>query len=223
MDPVPFECRSLDAILGGGVERGCVTLIYGEAGSGKTNLCLVLSRNVVRQGKKAFYIDTEGVSMERLRQISGDDYDEVLKNILVSEIHTFQEQEKMVERAVKLADANEEIDLIVLDSISMYYRSSSRGEASQRKDLSAQSTNLLRIARKRRIPVVITTQVFTDVDTGTFEALGGHALHHNAKTILRLDRVSLGRRKAVVMKHRHMPEGAVAEFLITQEGISCPG
>lgn len=222
MEAIPLGCQSLDDVLGGGVERGCVTLIYGEAGSGKTNLCLVLSRNVAREGKKVFYIDTEGVSMERLGQISGEDFDEVLKNVLVSEIHTFQEQEKMVERAVKLADANEDIGLIILDSISMYYRSTSRGEAAHRKDLSGQSTSLLRIARKRKIPVVITTQVFTDVDKGTFEALGGHALHHNAKTIIRLDKVSVGMRRAVVMKHRHVPEGVAAEFAITHDGISCP-
>jgi len=221
VEAVPFGCASLDSILGGGVEPGCVTLIYGEAGTGKTNLCLILARNVTKSGKKAIYIDTEGVSLERLRQISGDDFDTVSKNILFSEVHSFEEQEKMVDKAVKLAEANEEIGLIIVDSISMYYRASSRGEPSIRKTMSKQAVSLLRVARKRKIPVLITSQVFTDVDTGNYEALGGHVLHHSAKAIIRLDRVAAGRRRAVLMKHRHMAEGTAAEFRIVQEGIAC--
>jgi len=34
VDRIPFECSALDALLDGGVEGGCVTLLYGEAGTG---------------------------------------------------------------------------------------------------------------------------------------------------------------------------------------------
>ena len=51
MDKIPFECASLDQMLGGGIEPACVSLLYGEAGSGKTNLCLVMTRNIASQGK----------------------------------------------------------------------------------------------------------------------------------------------------------------------------
>ncbi|TLZ91635.1 MAG: DNA repair and recombination protein RadB, partial [Methanobacteriota archaeon] len=57
---VALGCRALDDLLGGGVEEGCITLLHGEAGSGKTNFCLQLARNVVRAGHKVIYIDTEG-------------------------------------------------------------------------------------------------------------------------------------------------------------------
>jgi DNA repair protein RadB len=33
-------------MLSGGIESGCLTLIYGEAGTGKTNLCLTLAKNL---------------------------------------------------------------------------------------------------------------------------------------------------------------------------------
>ena len=201
------------------METDCVTLLYGEAGTGKTNLCLVLARNVVLQGKKVIFIDTEGVSMERLRQISGDDFEEIVRSLLVSEVHSFQEQERMVEKAIKLAEANQDIGLIVVDSISMFYRMSSRGDS--RKTMTQQSTGLLGVARQRKIPVIITSQVFTDIDKGTYEALGGHVLHHCAKSIVRLDRVGVGKRRAVVMKHRHVAEGTAAEFRIVQDGIVC--
>ncbi|MFQ6059790.1 MAG: ATPase domain-containing protein [Thermoplasmata archaeon] len=77
-----IECESLDDLLEGGVESGCLTLLYGEAGSGKTNICLQLARNVARK-KKVAYIDTEGVSVERLKQICGKNYNRIMRNILI--------------------------------------------------------------------------------------------------------------------------------------------
>ena len=61
-----LKCKPLDNLIGGGLERNTVTEIYGEAGSGKTNLCLQASRECVNAGEKVAYIDTEGVSVERL-------------------------------------------------------------------------------------------------------------------------------------------------------------
>ncbi|MEM0448332.1 MAG: DNA repair and recombination protein RadB [Methanomassiliicoccales archaeon] len=222
MDKVPFGCRTLDELLEGGIELGSVTLIYGEAGTGKTNLCLVLSRNIALQGRKVLYLDTEGISLERYRQICGHDFDEILKATLISEVHSFEDQEKMVDRAVKLAEVNPDVGLIVVDSISMHYRLTSREEDRvERKSLTSQSLKLLGVARKRSIPIILTSQVYTDVEHGTFEPLGGHSLMHNAKTLLRLEKVSLGRRRATLMKHRHIEEGRSAEFRLVQNGIEC--
>src|SRR2546430_17393440 len=88
--------RDLGDLLGGGVEEGCITLLHGEAGSGKTNFCLQLARNVVRAGRKVIYIDTEGVSLDRLQQICGDDFDVVAKNILFSEPYSFEDRKSVV-------------------------------------------------------------------------------------------------------------------------------
>jgi DNA repair protein RadB len=217
-----FECDALDALLDGGVESSCVTLIYGEAGTGKTNLCLVLARNVAKQGKKVVYLDTEGVSLDRFRQVSGEGFEKLLKSVLFFEASSFDEQEKMVDKAIKLAEGNLDVELIIIDSLTMFYRLTAREEErTERRSLTSQSVKLLGIARKRDIPVVLTSQVYTDVERKTFESLGGHSLHHNAKTIISLEKVSPGRRKAVLKKHRHIAEGKSADFRLVETGISC--
>ncbi|HLE54217.1 MAG TPA: DNA repair and recombination protein RadB [Thermoplasmata archaeon] len=218
---VALGCRALDDLLGGGVEEGCITLLHGEAGSGKTNVCLQLARNVVRAGKKVIYIDTEGVSMDRLAQICGEDFEIVAKNILFSEPYDFEEQEELIEKAVKIAESKADVGLIVIDSITMHYRLTMRDETrrDERYSLTRQIAKLLRVSRRREIPVVVTSQVYTDIDTGKFLPLGGHMLSHNAKTIVRLEKAGPSRRLAVLEKHRHREEGSRAAFRITQDGL----
>jgi DNA repair protein RadB len=213
-------CGPLDDLLKGGVEEGCLTLVYGEAGSGKTNLCIQLARNVSLSGKKVLYLDAEGVSPERIQQIFGKDYESLLKNVLFSDVHSFEEQERMVDKAAQLTEKNADVELIILDSATMHYRMTRKDEERMdRKSLTNQLTILLRVARKRKIPVVLTSQVYTDIDKGTYEPLGGHILLHNSKSIIKLEKVGLNIRRATLMKHRHLAEGKIAEFKITGRGL----
>lgn len=218
----PIECESLDNLLGGGIESGSVTSLYGEAGSGKTNICLQLTRNVVMNGKKVIFIDTEGVSLKRLEQICGENFDKVAKDILFFTPYSLEDQEKNVEDAVHLVEAKENIGLIILDSATVHYRATfgEEYEADGRKSLGRQVNLLLQISRKKDIPVVITTQVYTDTKTNTFEPIGGHALMHYAKAIIKLEKFGNGGlRKAIIRKYRWRPEGISAEFKLTEKGV----
>lgn len=218
---VPLGAKSIDDLLGGGFEGGCITLIYGEAGSGKTNLCLQLARNVVRAGKKVIYIDTEGVSMERLEQMCGDDFEVVAKNILFTEPYSFDEQDDLIEKAVRITETSPEVGLIVIDSATMHYRLTQREEA-RRDDLQTltrQIAKLVRVSRKVGIPVVATSQVYTDIETGRFLPLGGHMLTHSAKTIVELSKTGPSTRVARLVKHRSAEEGRGVKFRLTGAGV----
>jgi len=211
----------LDDLLQGGLEGGAITLFFGEAGSGKTNICLQVARNVALAGKKVVYIDTEGVSLERLQQIAGDDYEEVMKNILFFEPHSFDDQEKFVDKAARLAESSLEIGVIILDSATIHYRLTRNDEERGiRKSLSPQLAKLLAVARSKDVPIVLTSQVYTDIEKGTFEPLGGHVLLHNAKAIVKLEKVGTGTRRAIIVKHRHLEEGKRAEFKLTKTGVA---
>lgn len=223
---MPLDCDSVDTLLGGGFEAGAITEIYGEAGSGKTNVCLQLARHILKEGKKVIYIDTEGLSKDRMSQIFGKDFDKLVKNMLIFEPFNFEEQEGIVEKAVSLATKNKDIGLVILDSATCHYRIELAKELdnkAERRSFIHQITDLLRLCRHRVIPIIITSQVYTDLDKGVYKPLGGHMLRHNAKIIIRLDKDETvpGKRIAVLMKHRSLAEEESAEFYLTRNGIEC--
>ncbi len=115
---------------------------------------------------------------------------------------------------------NRDIGLIILDSTTTHYRLSRVEEQKEeRYSLTRQVTKLMAAARRKDIPVVITSQVYTDIDRGTFEPLGGHMLSHNAKDILRLEKAGRNLRRLTVAKHRHLQEGLAAKFSLTDRGL----
>ncbi len=215
---IPTGSKCLDSILGGGVETGTVTQFYGPSGSGKTTVCLMLARSAVVMGYKVAYIDTEGISPERVKQIFGDE--SLFSNVYVYEVYQFKEQSLALKEADKLC-RKENVKLIVVDSFTSLYRSELEDENRQvkvKRELTTQLTFLLGIARKYDLAVVITNQMFTDIKTGEDKPLGGMSIDHLSKVIVALERVGEVR-KAKLIKHRWLKEGAECEFRITDRGI----
>jgi DNA repair protein RadB len=212
---------SVDRLLGGGLETDSVTEIYGEGGSGKTLFCLEVGTRVAREGRWVFYVDTEGVSVDRLRAIAGDDLERILKRFLLSTPKDLAEQGRAVATAGALArEGKRPVGLIVIDSATFYYRLSLSGsdEDEARQALSLELADLVATALQTPVPVLLTNQVWRSVREGTLEPLGGSFLNHAAKTILRFDRLPGARRRAVLLKHRSLPE-STAEFRITGTGL----
>ncbi|MCQ2069832.1 MAG: DNA repair and recombination protein RadB [archaeon] len=218
MKRIPFGPKYLDNLLGGGLEPGSVTLFYGEAGCGKSNLCMQMAFNIIQTGKKVAYVDTEGLSSDRLMQIFKDE--KLVKNLLVFHVHSFSEQSNAVDQIARIAK-NGMVGLVVVDSMTMFYRLN-YDNMELRNDFVRQTEVILNLAREYEIPVMITSQVYTNLSTGSIEFLGGHAMHHNAKTIIKLEMRGNGVRTAVIKKHRSLPEGRAAMFKISEDGITDP-
>lgn len=217
---LPSNCKPLDDLLGGGFESGVVTQIFGEAGSGKTNVCLQLAIECVKGGKKAIYIDTEGISADRFKQIAGENAKDIAKDIIIFEPHSFEEQYAAVRETEKISTEN--IGVIIVDSATAYYRFELDNDDSSirtRRELSNQIGFLHSLARKRDMVVLITNQVYTDINTNTLKPIGGSSLEHISKTIIQLEKAGSGSRRAKIWKHRSRPEGATCEFTITSDGI----
>ena len=223
VERLAFGCPSLDELLGGGVETSTVTELFGEAGSGKTNACLQLARNVVQTGKKVIYIDTEGVSMERLAQMCGEkeDFEKAAQDILFFQPTDFEQQDDAIKKAESLSGNTVDVGLIVVDSMTLFYRVNLGTEFSSesRMRLGRQANTLSIIAREREIPVVITAQVYHDPETSMVHPVGGHFIKHTAKAIIKLEKLPKGIRRARVIKHRSIPSGREALFRIADEGF----
>ena len=219
--PLPTGCRGLDELIGGGVEEGIVTEVYGEGGSGKTSLALQLAVRCAEAGRQVVYLDTEGVSPERFRQIAGEEHKKVAKRILFFSPNSQEELEDNISRAIKLAEGDKEVGLVIVDTISVFYRQviGTKNESSARSLITNFVVRLFRLARSREIPVVVMNQVYFDPESQLTEPLGGQGIGHLAKTIVRLDRTGLGKRTAVLMKHRHRAEGATLRLHLTDRGL----
>ena len=203
-------------LLGGGFEEKIITEIFGEAGTGKTNICLQTARECVLQNKKVAYIDSEGVSIERLRQIiPKQKQEQSLKNILIFSPTTQTDQEKMIQNAIKIQD----LKLIIVDSLNVFYRlylDENKEECI--RSFSRQVVTLHKAARELDLIVLVSEQVFTDKN-GEVKPFTSRDVEHLVKTVVKLEKNGLGARQATIMKHRSEPEGKTASFSITQEGL----
>jgi DNA repair protein RadB len=222
---LPTGCAPLDALLGGGIEGGALTEVHGEAGAGKTNLCLQLAAQVARAGGRALYLDSEGFSPERLAQVAGPDLALVQRALLVERLATPMEQAKAAARAARIAKLVPEVRLVVVDSATLLYRVALAEGAgvAERRALLRQLHGLHGVARSRGIAVVVTNQVFSLPGEDGLHALGGHALRHLAACVLRLERgPAPGVRIATLVKHRARPEGLQAGFRLGSRGLESP-
>jgi DNA repair protein RadB len=221
-DPIPTGCEPVDELLGGGFERGGVTQVYGPPAAGKSNIVLSAAVEAATEGESSLYIDTEGLSVDRMEQIAsahpGGDLDGIASRIIVTEALTFEQQREAVQDASEFA---ERVDLIVLDSATGFYRleRTERDSGEALRAVARQITHLLSLARKHDIAVGFTNQVYTDPESETTSALGGHTLDHWSAVILRLDRFRGGNRRATLEKHQSREAGETAQFRITGDGL----
>ena len=231
---IPTGSAELERWLQGGYEQDIITTLYGPAGSGKSNLCVMAAAQQAARGKKVIYIDTEGgFSVTRLKQIAPES---IAKNIILFKATKFYEQCKAFDKLLELANKNPNMGLIIADSLTMLYRLE-LGEASQARDserariinsaLVKQLRILTEISRRKNIPVLVTNQVYSEfLSREDFEAgkekrvvmVAGDILRYWSKCIIELQNISQGKKRALLRKHRSMPEKEFI-FTITQRGI----
>jgi len=216
-------CEAIDWLLEGGYEKDVLTCIFGPPGSGKTNfLLLAMANSPALAKKKIVYIDTEGnFSLSRFKQLTTA-HEEILSRTIFLKPTTFEEQRKAFEKLRKLVTGK--VGVIMLDGAAMLYRlelAKDKDTYSVNRELGLQLSYLTEIARKQHIPVLVTNQVYADVDSGVegkTKMVGGDILRYASKCLIELKRFSGLRRAAVLRKHRSLPEKEVW-FTITDEGV----
>ncbi len=218
-------CGAMDWLLEGGYEKDVLTTLYGGPGTGKTNfLLLAVANSEQLAGKKIIYIDTEGnFSLSRFKQVCPE-YKDVLARVIFLRPTTFEEQRKAFEKLRRLV--TEKIGVIILDSAAMLYRlelGKNKDVYNVNRELGLQLSYLTEIARKKSIPVLVTNQVYADVDAPDgkeqrTKMVGGDILRYASKCLIEIKKRPDGTRVAFLRKHRSLPEKEV-RFRITDDGV----
>ena len=225
----------LNAWLNGGYEKDIITMIAGPPGSGKTNFSILASCSQSKDNKKVIFIDTEGgFSVDRVKQIVGENHEKILEKIFLLEPTNFEEQKKCFEKLL-IAVKKEQIGLIVVDGMAMLYRLE-LGDAIHSKDdsnireinreIATQMRVLAEISRKQEIPILITNQVYSGFVSeddwkkglkGEANIVGGDLFKYWSKCIIELKNEG-GKKKAILLKHRSLKPKELS-FEIRDEGI----
>lgn len=225
--------KSLDNVLGGGIETQAITETYGQFGSSKSQLGFQLSVNVQLPpekgglGRNCMFIDSEGTfSPNRIMSMAaakGMDPEEVLKNIFVARSFNSDHQILLVEKAQEMIQENN-IGLIVVDSLTSHFRSDfiGRGElAGRQQKLNRHLHHLQRLSDAFNLAVYVTNQVMSRPDIlfgDPTVPIGGHVLGHMSTVRVYLRKGREGTRIARIVDAPNLME-AEAIFKVTENGI----
>ena len=152
--------QKLDEFLSGGIPSSSITDIYGANGTGKTQLLLQISINVIKQGGTVLYYDTTGeFRPERILEMQKKQYSEIdiLNKIMVSRITNTSEQINSIKNIKP-----EKFSLIVIDNITDLFSYEYKSEESIFKKNSLfmkYMHDLSLIAINENIPIVISNMI----------------------------------------------------------------
>jgi DNA repair protein RadB len=186
---IPTGCKSIDDALGGGIPQEKLSLLYGEAETGKTTLSLQCAVNCAIMNYKTLFVDCDATfSTHRLSQIASGNLKKIAERILLMKPNNFYEQGTVIDHLANYVTNN--FGLVVFDTITSLYRS----EVSEfpektfklNRELNRQMAALAQIARTHKVAVLVTSQVRGVVNDffSEVEPVGTRVLKFWADTII---------------------------------------
>jgi DNA repair protein RadA len=226
--------KNLDELLDGGIETRAITELYGEYGTGKTQVCHTLCVTV-QQSKaednisRALYIDTENTFRpERIASIASArkiDPSVALENVIVAKAYNSSHQEVIVQESPNVINLHN-IKIMIVDSIVSHYRAEYLGRSvlSERQQRINRLLHiLLRIAETCKIAVVITNQIQSSPDAifgDPNKATGGNVMAHTSTYRLYLKKAGKNRIARMVDSPYHSEREIL--FALNEQGIGDP-
>jgi DNA repair protein RadA len=226
--------KNLDELLGGGIETRAITELYGEYGTGKTQICLTLCVTVQQNESednlsRALYVDTENTFRpERIASIASArkiDPNRALENIIVAKAYNSSHQEVIIQESANIINLNN-IKIMIVDSIVSHYRAEFLGRSflSERQQRINRLLHiLLRIAETCKVAVVITNQIQSSPDAifgDPHKATGGNVMAHASTYRLYLKKAGKNRIARMVDSPYHSEREIL--FTLNEQGIGDP-
>jgi len=228
--------KNLNNLLGGGIETQSVTEMFGQFGSGKTQIAFQLAVNVQRPVEdgglngNCLFLDAENTFRpDRIKQMADAlefDGTEVLNNIYTARCYNSDHQMILTEKAGELIK-EKNIKLLIVDSVTSNFRADfiGRGElAARQQKLNRHLHTLQRLSDVYNVAVYITNQVMSRPDIlfgDPTTPIGGHIIGHFSTHRLYLRKSKADTRIARIVDSPSLAEGETV-FRVTPEGIRDP-
>ena len=180
---------AMDELLGGGFETQSICEVFGEFGSGKTQIGHQLAVNTIlptSQGGlngEVFYIDTEDTFRpERIAQMAeavGMDPQDALDRIHVARAYNSAHQMLLVDEIKRMAKSID-VKLVIVDSLTSHFRAEFVGRgmlASRQQKLNKHLKELKQLSDVQNALVLVTNQVMSNPAAlwgDPTKAIGGH-------------------------------------------------
>jgi DNA repair protein RadA len=226
------------------METQSIVELYGEFGSGKTQVAHQIAVNVQLPQEmgglngSAIIIDTENTFRpERIAQMVGGlpasedrtwEPEEFLKHIHVARAYNSNHQMLLAENALdlaeKLKDSDKPVRLLIVDSVTAHFRAEYVGRgtlADRQQKLNKHLHALMRFGDLNNALIMVTNQVMAKPDTffgDPTKPVGGHVLGHTATFRMYLRKSKGEKRIARLVDSPNLPDGE-AVFSVTTPGI----
>jgi len=204
-----------------GFEPGKITMLFGNAATGKTTSCFQAAISVAETGGKVIFIDAEkSFNPERIEQICGHGSKEILENIFLIQPKDFTDQFFTIQKLKKMSK-NIKIKLIIVDTIGNHYRNEFKKDTEKYNErLLHNMQTLYSIARDYGKVVVLTNQVYADITSeNSNKMIGGRIVENLCKTIIELKKEDEIRTARLIKKDTNLSDNKIIEYVIKKEGL----
>ena len=225
--------KALNSLLGGGFETQAISELFGEFGSGKTQIahqCAVTVQMKVEDGGldgDVLIIDTENTFRpERIVQMAEAldlDPKKVLERIHVARAFNSHHQMLLAEKAREIAE-DYDIRLLIVDSLTSHFRAEYMGRgtlADRQQKLNKHMHDLLRFGDLNNCVIIVTNQVSSKPDAffgDPTRAIGGHIVGHTSTFRMYLRKSKGGKRIVRLIDSPNLPE-AEAVIQVDENGV----
>ena len=238
----------VDEMLGGGLETQAITELYGEFGSGKSQVVHQMAVNCqlpIELGGldgSCLYIDTENTFRpERIEQmVNGLEFDELpdgytippveefLKNIHIARAHSSDHQMLLIdaarELAAQVAESGKPVKLVIIDSLTGLFRAEYAGRgtlAGRQQKLNRHMHDLFKLIDSLNAVGLVTNQVMSNpaaLFADPTKPVGGNIVGHTATFRIYLRKSKGGKRIARLVDSPNLPDGEAA-FAVETAGL----